>query len=520
MDVTSHRPSAAQGAVAGAVAAATALAVGELGSALAGLVVSPVLGVGGRFVDRFAASLKEVAVALFGTNDKAALVVGTLVVTVAIGAMTGVVARRHRWLPWLVFPVFGVVGALAQLSDPRISGPAPWVVAGVSAGLGAAALGVLLRAASPPPLPLGSHTGPAAEPAPGDRRRFLIGAGAMAIGAVAMAATGRAMARVDVVADAARRFHLRRPGRRRPVPDPTFTVPGLSPAVTPTRDFYRIDTALSSPQVDPSWWRLRVEGLVDRPFELTFDELLALPSVEEPVTLQCVSNEIGGGLVGTAVWQGVPLADLLDRAGVRPDAEQVFTRSVDGWTAGFPLAAAGDGRVALVAYAMNGELLPVAHGFPARLVVSGLYGYVSATKWVESIELTRWDGVDGYWVPRGWSKDGPVKLASRIDVPRSGATVAAGPVTVAGVAWLPAVGVDTVEVAVDDGPWRLAELGPVASEHTWVQWRRRVELRAGAHRIRVRATDATGRVQTADHAEPAPDGATGHHQVHVTAAAP
>lgn len=499
------------------MAAATALATGELLSALLDLAVSPVFGVGGRFVDRFAASLKEVAVALFGTNDKAALVTGTVVLTVALGAVVGVAARGQRWVPWVAFPTVAAIGALAQAGDPRVSGVGPWLVAASTASLGIATLTVLLRLVGPTARGA-DQTAPGT--GPHERRRFLVGAGSVALGAVLMAGVGRTLARIDVVADAARRFRIPVPGRRRPIPEPTFSVPGLSPAVTPTADFYRIDTALSSPRIDPSWWRLRVGGRVDRPFELTFDDLLALPSVEEPVTLQCVSNEVGGGLVGTAVWQGVPLAHLLDRAGVRADAEQVFTRSVDGWTAGFPLGAARDGRVALVAYAMNGELLPVAHGFPARLVVSGLYGYVSATKWVESIELTRWDEADGYWVPRGWSKEGPIKLASRIDVPRSGTTVVAGPVTAAGVAWLPATGVDTVEVAVDDGPWRRAELGPVASEHTWVQWRHRVDLAPGEHRLRVRAIDAAGRVQTADRADPAPDGATGHHQVRVSAVAP
>jgi hypothetical protein len=278
-------------------------------------------------------------------------------------------------------------------------------------------------------------------------------------------------------------------------------------------DFYRIDTALSVPRVDASRWRLRIAGLVDAPFELGYDELLALEGVEEVVTLQCVSNEVGGDLVGNAVWQGVPLRELLTRAGVRPEAEQVFSRSVDGWTCGFPIDALEDDRTALVAYAMNGEPLPAAHGFPARLVVSGLYGYVSATKWLEQIELTRWEGTDGYWVPRGWAKEGPVKLASRIDVPRRGQEVPGSPTVLGGVAWLPSVGVGGVEVSVDDGPWQRAELGRVASVDTWVQWRFEVALEPGDHDARVRAVDRRGRVQTAEVAEPAPDGATGLHRV-------
>ena len=181
------------------------------------------------------------------------------------------------------------------------------------------------------------------------------------------------------------------------------------------------------PQVDVDSWRLDVSGMVDEPFSIDYAELLSLDSVEETVTLQCVSNEIGGSLVGNAVWQGVPLTVLLERAGVQPGATQIVGRSIDRWTAGFPTEIATDGRVALVAYAMNGEPLPVTHGFPARLIVAGLYGYVSATKWLSEIELTTWDGFDGYWISRGWAKEGPIKTASRIDVPRTSATVAAGP---------------------------------------------------------------------------------------------
>jgi hypothetical protein len=286
--------------------------------------------------------------------------------------------------------------------------------------------------------------------------------------------------------------------------------------VTSNGDFYRIDTALVTPQVDAGGWRLGLSGLVDRPFDLTYDELLRMDSVETPVTISCVSNEVGGDLVGNAVWQGVPLAALLDRAGVSPDAEQVVGRSVDGFTAGFPLADALDGRTALVAYAMNGEPLPAAHGYPARLVVAGLYGYVSATKWLREIELTTWDAFDGYWVPRGWSKTGPIKTQSRIDVPSG--DVRSGDVVVAGVAWAPGSGIEQVEVQVDDGPWLEAELGPVANDETWRTWRLHWDASEGRHRLRVRATDGAGVIQTADEQPPAPDGATGWHTRTVSVA--
>jgi hypothetical protein len=230
-----------------------------------------------------------------------------------------------------------------------------------------------------------------------------------------------------------------------------------------------------------------------------------------PITLQCVSNEVGGPLVGNAVWQGVPLVELLDRAGVQPEGTQVLGRSVDGFTAGFPTELLDDGRPALLAYGMNGELLIPMHGFPARLVVSGVYGYVSATKWLQSIELTRFEDVDGYWVPLGWAKEAPVKTMSRIDVPRRGEAVLAGPVVCAGVAWSMPRGISAVEVRIDEGDWQPAELGDATSGHTWVQWRAVVDVEPGDHILTVRATDADGEVQTDQPASPAPDGATGHH---------
>jgi len=287
----------------------------------------------------------------------------------------------------------------------------------------------------------------------------------------------------------------------------------VSPYITPTRDFYRIDTALRIPRVDADSWSLSVTGLVGRPFTIDFDELLAMESVSVPVTIACVSNPVGGDLVGTAEWQGVPLRDLLDRADVSPGAEQLVGHSVDRFTAGFPLAALADERTALVAYAMNGDFLPALHGFPARLIVSGLYGYVSATKWLSEIELTTWDGFDGYWVPLGWSKEGPVKIASRIDTPRN--RIGVGPTAIGGVALAPSVGIARVEVQVDDEEWREAELGRVAGDDTWVQWKIDWEATAGMHWLRCRAHDTEGRMQTSDIAPVAPDGATGWHTVRI-----
>ncbi|MCC5947190.1 MAG: molybdopterin-dependent oxidoreductase, partial [Nitriliruptoraceae bacterium] len=294
-------------------------------------------------------------------------------------------------------------------------------------------------------------------------------------------------------------------------------VDGVSPLFTPTQDFFRIDTAFPIPRVDAASWRMRIEGLVERELEFSLDDLLARDLVEVDATIACVSNEVGGSLIGNARWLGVPLAELLAEAGPTAAAEQVLGVSVDGWTGGFPLELALDGREALVAVGMNGTPLPARHGFPARLIIPGLYGYVSATKWLAAIELTPWEGVDGYWIPRGWSKEGPVKPGSRIDVPTDGGTVAAGTVLIAGMAWAPLAGVDRVEVAVDGGSFEPAELATATTEAVWRPWRMEVPLDPGEHVVQVRVVDGTGQRQSQGPRPPAPDGAEGWHQVRLTA---
>jgi DMSO/TMAO reductase YedYZ molybdopterin-dependent catalytic subunit len=312
------------------------------------------------------------------------------------------------------------------------------------------------------------------------------------------------------------------------LPQPTTTAPpppggaelavdGITPLVTPNEEFYRIDTALLVPRPDIDTWRLRVIGMVDRELELTYDELVAMPLVEQYVTIACVSNEVGGNLVGNALWRGVRLKELLEQAGVDPDATQIVGRSVDNFTVGFPTGyALADDREPLVAVGMNGEPLPVDHGFPARLIVPGLFGYVSATKWLTEIELTTWEGFDAYWVPLGWSKEGPILTQSRIDVPRHGARLDAGTVTIAGVAWAPDRGVSAVEVQVDDDGWAPATISAPISDATWVQFAHTWEATAGDHRLRVGATDGNGEVQTDQRTEPAPDGSRGHHAIEVS----
>jgi DMSO/TMAO reductase YedYZ molybdopterin-dependent catalytic subunit len=329
---------------------------------------------------------------------------------------------------------------------------------------------------------------------------------------------GRSLAgRLDVDTERAR-VALPRPSvSAKPIPaGADLRIPDLSPFVTPNRDFYRVDTALIVPQVDPATWTLKIHGMVGKPIELTFADLLKRPLVEADVTLTCVSNDVGGPYIGNARWLGARLADVLREVNIQPGADMLLSTSSDGWTCGTPVDVAMDGRDALLAVAMNGQVLPVSHGFPVRQVVPGLYGYVSATKWVTDIKVTRFDQDEAYWTPRGWAAKGPIKTESRIDVPRVGSTIRAGRTAIAGVAWAQHRGIDAVEVRVDKGEWRQARLAEVPGPDTWRQWvLDDWEAAPGKHTIEVRATDGTGRTQTPDYAPPAPDGANGWHSILV-----
>lgn len=534
----------ARAAISGAVGAAVALGVSELVAALGSSLPRLVPAVGDRVVDATPGDASQMAIDAFGTADKPLLIAGVVVLSLVFGAVLGRVTVEHRWAGPAGFAAFGLVGVWAAAGSVGASTAGAVVVAALSAGAGIATLLLLLAAADGrlaewwhrflgtgqvrrprpapadrddaggPPRPLEWPTDPSSS-----RRAFLGAAGVATLTAGAAALGGRVLRGRSSVEEARAAITLPAAARDPQPPIPRgFDLDGLAPLQTPNDTFYRIDTALTLPQVDPAGWRLRLDGLVDEPVELTYDELSSLPLVERSVTLACVSNEVGGRLVGNATWLGVPLRDLLDRAGVRPGAEQVVGWSVDGFSAGFPLELVTADRPVLVAIGMNGEPLPVKHGFPARLVVAGLYGYVSATKWLDRIELTTWDGFDGYWVPRGWSKEGPVKTHSRIDVPVAGRTLTAGPQPVAGVAWAPHRGIDRVEVRIDDGPWQEAELSDTVSDHTWRQWLLRWDAPPGEHRLTVRATDGTGEVQTGQISDPPPDGATGWHSVTVTVA--
>ncbi|HUO45715.1 MAG TPA: molybdopterin-dependent oxidoreductase [Acidimicrobiia bacterium] len=488
-------------ALSGALAVGFAFGLSELVAAVL-RQPSPVRAIGDFVIDNVPPGVKDWAIDTFGIYDKLVLVIGIVAVGLLIGAAVGLTMRRGPGLATGAFVVFAVVGAVAANQDPLASPLGPWLVAMVGAGAGIAALRWLGREASIPD--------------PG-RRAFIARAGVVAGLGVLLAAGGRALAtqlgrliagRDDVVLPDAGEV-VAAPGA-----DADFMVPNLTPIVVPNEDFYRIDTALVVPQLDLDEWQLSITGMVERPFTLTYQELVDLPLVERYVTLSCVSNPVGGNLVGNARWLGVPLTDLLDRARVQPEAEQLVGIAVDEFTVGFPVQAAYDGREAMVAVGMNGEPLPFEHGFPARLVVSGLYGYVSATKWLREINLTSWDGFDAYWVPRGWSKEGPIKTQSRIDTPRS--SLAAGSHPIAGVAWAPNVGIDRVEIQVDEGPWLDAALSAPLSLDTWVQWKLDYPFTAGTHSIRVRATDSTGAVQPETPTPVAPDGATGWHRVTVS----
>ncbi len=490
----------------GALAAGLALGISELIAGIVASAPSLVESLGNWVIDHVPPGVKEWAISLFGTNDKLALLISITIVTLVIGAVVGWFARDRFWLAIVVFGGFGVVAALAAMADPQVTPLGAVIPAAVAVVVGLATLRMLFNIGLPAP------TGES-DPS---RRTFLVGAGAV-IGVAALAgAFGRTLLERAKRAVAGR-DDVVLPTAAETLPAvPTgadFGIDGVQPILVPNSDFYRIDTALSIPRIDLQEWRLSITGLVDQPYTIDFADLLDMRMVERDVTLSCVSNQVGGGLVGNARWLGVPLTEILDRADVQPGAQQIVGRSVDDFTVGFPVEAAYDGREALVAVGMNGEPLPFEHGFPARLVVAGLYGYVSATKWLSEIELTTWDGFDAYWIPRGWAKEAPIKTQSRIDTPMA-SNVAIGTTVVAGAAWAPTRGISKVEVQLgENADWVEAELSEPLSENAWVQWKVDWDVTGpGRYVLRCRATDGDGNLQTEDVLPPAPDGATGWHR--------
>ncbi|WP_368077459.1 molybdopterin-dependent oxidoreductase [Actinomadura sp. WMMB 499] len=547
-------------AVAGVLAAAAAMGVAELAAgALGRPAASPVIAVGSGFVDLTPVWLKDWAIRAFGTNDKLVLLLGVGLGVVLAAVAAGLLAGRRLRRGLAGLAAVGAVGALAALTRPS-GGAADALPTLVGVAAGMAVLTVLVHrlpvpstrkmtgsgqggaaretdgpegdgpgtgTSSAPEAPEGGDGAPVAAVAAvsasaagrgtGRRRFLLAGAGAVAV-AGAGAAGGRFLLGRREVAKLRGSIDL--PGPASPAPPvprgAQVRVPGMTPFVTPNRDFYRVDTALTLPQVDPRDWTLRIHGMVDRPLEITFGELLDRELIERDITLSCVSNQVGGDLAGNARWLGAPLAPLLREAGVRRGTDQVLSSAADGMTIGTALDPVLDGRDAMLAVAMNGEPLPVKHGFPVRMVVPGLFGYVSATKWVVDLEITRFAADRAYWTERGYAERAPVKTFSRIDLPRPLARVRAGRVAVAGTAWAQHRGVRAVEWQVDDGPWREARLAPVPSTDTWRQWVAEWDAAPGGHTLRVRATDGTGATQPPERTPPFPDGATGWHSVVVT----
>ncbi|MFJ8689703.1 molybdopterin-dependent oxidoreductase [Micromonospora wenchangensis] len=506
-----HPTTVARAAIVGLTSVSITLSVAHLGAVLISPAADPVLAVGAAAIDLAPQPLKAFAIRTFGTNDKAVLLGGVYTVLVLAAIVLGAAALRQRRYGVIGLAAFTTVGVTAVLSRPTaaVTDALP-VLAG--AIVGAAAMLILLPVAR-------TATSATGRPRLLNRRQFLSAAGGTALTAAAAAGTGAAISRLRAVG-ARSRAAVDLPPPMRPAPTLPATVAvgvdGMPPFITPNGDFYRVDTALSVPQVDLARWRLSLDGEVDRPRTWRFEDLLARGLVERDITLNCVSNEVGGPYIGTARWSGVPLAPLLREAGIRPGQNQLVSRSVEGMTIGTPLQAILDGRDALLAVAMNGEPLPLEHGFPLRMLVPGLYGYVGACKWLTSMTVTTFDAFDPYWVQRGWAADAPVKTASRIDTPKPFAQHPAGPVMIAGVAWAQRRGITAVEVQVDDGPWQRARLADGPSPDLWRQWTYRWNATPGSHTLRVRATDATGTVQTGERVPPFPDGATGWHSTIVT----
>ncbi len=551
-----NRPGVVTGLFTGLITAAVALGVGQLVAGLTGSVGSPVVAVGGASIDLTPPPLKDFAISTFGSNDKTALVTGILVLLAVFAAVIGIAAVRRFRYGVAGLAVFTAIGLAAALSRPTAgAGDALPSLVGGAAGL--FAMWRLVRAAHEdagdrpgeipgPEQPSGApRTEPGAswvpQPAgvpqaadvpgrppggvqqasadayPSGRRHFLVAGGVAMVAAGASGLVGRVLAERSNVSQARAAIKLPPPVQRAPAlpSGADLHIRGLSPFVTTNNSFYRVDTTLVLPQVPPSNWQLRIHGMVAHEMTLTFDDLLKLPLQEDWITLCCVSNPVGGPYIGNALWLGTSLSKLLRAAGIRAGAEQLLCTSADGFTSGTPVQTVMDGRDALLAIAMNGTPLPVAHGFPARLVVPGLYGYVSACKWITDIKVTTWAGEQAYWITRGWSQQAPVKTESRIDVPNGSTTIRAGRTQVAGVAWAQHKGIEAVEVRVDGGDWNQARLAAVPGVDTWRQWVWDWDATRGNHVIEARATDKTGYTQTSALAPPPPNGATGYPTVNV-----
>ncbi|WP_406232743.1 molybdopterin-dependent oxidoreductase [Nocardia sp. NBC_01009] len=566
-----------QRVMAGIVSAGLALGVAELLAAFMGPERAPLAALGNTVVDHTPDGLREWAISTFGTNDKTVLYLCMAAVAIMVAAGAGAIERTTRAAGSILLALFGLLAAVIAADRTGLAGAIPTVI-GIAAGIYAlraltwrideaaesmapesssAAIGASgrtpgagsptssadpastaqndhaatqstdLSVAATPPGPTvrsvqartddAGRTGLGAATTP-ERRQVLRGL-AMTGGLAVLAGVGGRLLGAQRHDVSGERAGVQLPEPIEPqaplAPGVDLRLPGLTPYVTSNTDFYRIDTALIVPQVSIDDWSLRIHGMVDREIHITWADLANRTAVESLVTLACVSNPVGGDLIGNARWRGYRLDALLAEAGPHPDADMVLSHSIDGFTAGSPLAVLTDGRDALLAVGMNGEPLPVAHGYPARLVVPGLYGYVSATKWVTELEVTRFDRATAYWTRRGWSAYGPIKTESRIDTPRSRARIKAGPTPIAGVAWAQHRGIRAVELQIDNGDWQPARLSTEQSIDTWRQWVYDWNAIPGTHTLRARATDGTGETQTADRRDVVPDGATGYPTITV-----
>ena len=525
-----------QAALSGMVSAALALALGELVASVTNKTTSLVLAVGEFIVEVTPGDVVRTSIETLGNSQKVVLLSSITVISILFGGFLGLLSRKQPDLSYSLFILFGVFGGWTLNRDPLTS-----TAAALSLSAVATLIGVLTFFSLNSLL---DHPASADIEDPkyryADRRQFLNWATGISVAAGTMTGVGRLLLKDDTVQNIREKIvipNIEEKNELQTSNDVTSdlsstatTIPstetdfltfsemnaieGISPYITSNDDFYRIDTALRVPTIEPADWSLTVDGLVKNPYELSYEEILKMELVKKDVTLTCVSNEIGGPLVGNAVWAGVPLSEIISKSEPLSNAEQVMCHSVDGFTAGFPIENIFDGRTALLAVGMNGRPLPVIHGFPARLVVAGLYGYVSAVKWIKRIEICTWDGNNGYWIPRGWSKKAPIKISSRIDVPRE-RKIDSGVNAVAGVAWAPLSGVRTVEISFDSGPWQECNLGVSLSGETWTQWAYKWDAIPGKYKIKVRAIDNNGVIQSSSVVSPAPDGAEGFDQISV-----
>ena len=505
---------------AGLLAALGGTAAGHLVAALTNPASSPVLAVGTAVINLTPTPVKVWAVRTLGSADKPVLIGTVLLVALLFAGVAGLVARRRFGLGVAMLMALVALAGLAALVQPA-AGPLDALPAVATAVVGLAVLAYLTRASGA----TGTHETHEARPRAGtggaSRRGFLVGAGATAVLAAVVGGAGqlliRAKERITDIALPAARTPLQA------LPDGLeVRYDAITPFVTPTSKFYRVDTNLTVPAVDVEGWTLTIDGDVEREVTLSFDDLTQMEVVEKDITMTCVSNEVGGNLLGSARWLGVPLREVLDRAGIdSTKADQILSTAVDGFTISTPLDVALDGRDSLVVFGMNGGPLPREHGFPVRLLTPGIYGYVGSTKWLERLTLTTYAEQEAYWTERKWATDAPIRLSSRIDTPKALNNLDAGTTVIGGVAWAQPDGVEKVEVRIDDGeggdaPWQEARLGPDAGSVYWRQWFLPWDATPGTYSLSVRATNTRGETQTADRATPFPAGSTGIQEVVVT----